>query len=142
MNIQTKKTPGGYCRKHASAFGENLKSKPFPNRADEEALKSVCKDVSEAIFESNSYIAEEFKFIDMNAIGDSEKERLMAAHLISPNLALRSHGAAVMVNKNEQISILVNEEKTIFAFSVFCPAWRWKMPLKLPIKLMTSSKAV
>ncbi len=73
----------------------------------------MCKDVSEAIFESNSYIAEEFKFIDMNAIGDSEKERLMAAHLISPNLALRSHGAAVMVNKNEQISILVNEEDHI-----------------------------
>ncbi|MGI6349202.1 MAG: protein arginine kinase [Eubacteriaceae bacterium] len=113
MNIQTKRRLVDIAVSTRVRLARNLKSKPFPNRADEEALKSVCKDVSEAIFESNSYIAEEFKFIDMNAIGDSEKERLMAAHLISPNLALRSHGAAVMVNKNEQISILVNEEDHI-----------------------------
>lgn len=113
MNIKTERRLADIAVSTRVRLARNLKNRAFPNKADEEVLRSVCKDVSDAIFESNSYIADEFKLIDMNAIDDNEKERLMAMHLISPNLALRSHGAAVMINQNEQISILVNEEDHI-----------------------------
>ena len=94
-------------------IARNLQDTIFSQRADVKTLESVCLDVCKAIINSNSYISNEFNYIYIGSLGEEEKQKLIEKHLISPNLALKKTGAGALINKSEQISIMVNEEDHI-----------------------------
>ena len=94
-------------------IARNFKDTIFPNRAANEALENVCLEVCKAVINSNSYISNEFDYIYMGNLSESEKEKLIEKHLISPNLANKKAAAGELINKSEQISIMINEEDHI-----------------------------
>lgn len=94
-------------------IARNFKDTIFPNRAADSALENVCLEVCKAVINSNSYISNEFDYIYMGNLVDAEKEKLIEKHLISPNLANKKSSAGALINKSEQISIMINEEDHI-----------------------------
>ncbi len=94
-------------------IARNLKNTIFPHKASVDTLEKICTDVCKAILDSNSYISKEFNYISIENINEDEKETLIEKHLISPNLALKKSGAGALINKDEQISIMINEEDHI-----------------------------
>ncbi len=94
-------------------IARNLKNTIFPHKASSDVLEKVCAEVCTAILDSNSYISKEFNYISIENIKEDEKETLIEKHLISPNLALKKNGAGALINKDEKISIMINEEDHI-----------------------------
>lgn len=94
-------------------IARNFKDTIFPNRAADGSLENVCLEVCKAVINSNSYISNEFDYVYMGNLSDAEKEKLIEKHLISPNLTNRKSAAGALINKSEQISIMINEEDHI-----------------------------
>ncbi len=94
-------------------IARNFKDTIFPNRAVDVVLENVCLEVCKAVINSNSYISNEFDYIYMGNLSEAEKEKLIEKHLISPNLANKKAAAGALINKSEQISIMINEEDHI-----------------------------
>jgi len=94
-------------------IARNFKDMPFPNKGSNKHLENVCLEVCKAVINSNSYISNEFDYIYIANLNDIEKEKLIEKHLISPNLAVKQSGAGALINKSEQISIMINEEDHI-----------------------------
>src|SRR5699024_2932691 len=55
----------------------------------------------------------DFEFIPINDLSRIEKRLLVEKHLISPYMIKHVRPSAVMISKNEQVSIMVNEEDHI-----------------------------
>lgn len=85
----------------------NIEKIPYPNQANDEDLKKIID-----LVKSSAEKIEEFDldFINMNELDNIEKESLVEKHLISPPHAHNNFERALLLNKNEDLSIMVNEE--------------------------------
>lgn len=113
MTWKTKENTSDIAISTRVRIARNLKDTIFPHKASADTLEKVCADVCDAILNSSSYIFNEFSYIPIENINENEKEMLIEKHLISPNLALKKAGAGALIDKNEQISIMINEEDHI-----------------------------
>lgn len=113
MTWKTKENTSDIAISTRVRIARNLKDTIFPHKASADTLEKVCADVCDAILNSSSYIINEFSYIPIENINENEKEMLIEKHLISPNLALKKAGAGALIDKNEQISIMINEEDHI-----------------------------
>lgn len=113
MTWKTKENTSDIAISTRVRIARNLKDTIFPHKASADTLEKVCADVCDAILNSSSYIFNEFSYIPIENINENEKEMLIEKHLISPNLALKKAGAGALIDKNEQISIMINEEEHI-----------------------------
>ncbi len=91
-------------------LARNFKKYPFPNRLSSNQACSMIQEARKAIVESPTVIAQEFDYIDLEQKSSLEKLVMMEKHLISPELVKKTNPTAVLVNKDESISIMVNEE--------------------------------
>lgn len=91
-------------------IARNFSEVPFPIKMNEVQANCVINRVKESIFASNSGMASTFTFMDINELNNIEKQVLVEKHLISPDLASKTRGSAVIVSKDEKISIMINEE--------------------------------
>lgn len=86
-------------------LARNIANIPFPSMLDEGRANQVIEGVKSSF--------EDFKLYRMEDSKSIEKQILVEKHLISPNLAKQSQKGAVAINKDETISIMVNEEDHI-----------------------------
>ncbi len=94
-------------------LARNFEEFPFPIALTSEKSKEVIKKVSDSILESNTILKNDFKFIGMDEIENSDKQVLIEKHLISPALIEKPDKSAVMINTDQSVSIMINEEDHI-----------------------------
>ncbi len=89
-------------------LARNLNAHPFPGWAEREAranvMNTICP-VLEELGEMKNAFSEEMT--DLSAI---EKQVLVERHLVSREHAAKGPGCATVMNRNQTISIMVNEE--------------------------------
>lgn len=90
-------------------LARSLAAYPFPARSSGEDLSMVVRDVRAASAALNGRFPG-LKTISMDKMDPDEKEYLLDAHLISFEQTEDRPGAAVILERNGTLSIMVNEE--------------------------------
>lgn len=90
-------------------LARNIKEISFPNRLDAEQCKSVIKNVEDAFYKTTSN-KKIFKTIYMWDEDKTSQESFLEKHLVSHKLLSNSEKSAFIVDKDETISIMINEE--------------------------------
>lgn len=91
-------------------LARNLQEYPFPARLDVKGENQVCEKVRDALFGGNSHMKDEFAYIKMDSLSETEAVALAEKHLISPEFASERAGRALILNKDESVSIMLCEE--------------------------------
>ncbi|MCC8073320.1 MAG: ATP--guanido phosphotransferase [Clostridiales bacterium] len=89
----------------------NLAQVPFPNRMSDDMRKSVCKKIYAAV--QNSDLAGEFDLIELPQLTDAKKISLAEKGIISPIMAQQTGYSAVLLSKDESVSIMLCEDDHI-----------------------------
>lgn len=91
----------------------NLADTPFPQLLDEAGGKAVMKQLYESVIGGNAGLKEDFTLLQMRDLSPIQRKLYVEKHLISPDLAKRTAIGAALINREETISILINEEDHI-----------------------------
>lgn len=91
-------------------LARNLEGTPFPESLKNK--KEVTDKIKNAVINSNSTLAKDFEFIDLNTASHADKEKLREEHLISPEM-VTGIDRSVMINKDRTMSIMLMEEDHI-----------------------------
>lgn len=91
-------------------LARNLRDYNFPNRATTASAQEVIKSLQSVIDNGGKEIASYFDQVAMDDISQVDKIALMEMHIISPNFAKNQSPSALILSKDEAISIMVNEE--------------------------------
>lgn len=91
-------------------LARNIESMPFPQFLKDK--KELSEKIRDSVFESNSTLADDFEFIELDSVPHSKKVSLTEEHLISPQM-LKDEGKSVLINKDKTMSIMLMEEDHI-----------------------------
>ena len=94
-------------------LARNLKDYPFPCKLGLQGREKIIENVKKAITESNSSIATDFSFIKMGELTPTQSVSLVEKRLVSPEFISNTDGRALLLSKDENISIMINEEDHI-----------------------------
>lgn len=94
-------------------LARNLRDYPFPCRLSAQNKEKIIDSVKKAITESNSAVANDFKFIRMSELDPKQSVSLVEKRLISPEFISETEGRALMLNTDSSVSIMINEEDHI-----------------------------
>ena len=89
-------------------LARNLERVPFTNSADEATLTKVREDVEGAVKECFSMKGS--LVIGVSDLDDVDRNILVERHLISQEMAKSSHTRSLVVQKDERLSVMINEE--------------------------------
>ncbi|MFC0525682.1 protein arginine kinase [Pontibacillus salicampi] len=91
-------------------LARNFDQVAFPILANQEDLDHIL-DFFEQEYASHSFQNyQNFELVRMSGLQSIEKRVLVEKHLVSPHLVDHSNHGAALISKNEQVSIMVNEE--------------------------------
>jgi len=93
-------------------LARNLTSQPFPLLATTSQAADILEQI-EKVDLNKTYKDEKFEWIKLDQLTELQKRVLVEKHLISPNLVNDSRAGAVILNKNQSVSIMINEEDHI-----------------------------
>lgn len=90
-------------------LARNISGRPFPGRASSESLVEVADLVRKA---ANNMLLDfpGLKTIDLKDIGETDRERLVDAHVASYEQVEPKDGRLIILNTEASIAIMVNEE--------------------------------
>lgn len=91
-------------------LARNMKAFSFPLLSSKEEAYTVTQYVKEALASTQSNALGNAEMLTMDEMKTNDKRMLVEKHLISPHLAERSKHGAVLLSKDESVSIMVNEE--------------------------------
>lgn len=91
-------------------LARNLKEYPFPNRLDEKGKKEVDSRVREAMFSLGGIREGDYNYIDMETLSPSQAISLAERHAVSPEFASDRAGRALIINRDETVSLMICEE--------------------------------
>ena len=91
-------------------LARNLKGVPFPNKMDDETRKKVLEQISEVLLQIPGNI---LMRMDTAPLPLTDRRALIEKHLISEELAKGQEGQSVFISKDENISVMINEEDHI-----------------------------
>src|SRR3989338_936515 len=89
-------------------LARNLAKRPFPNKARKKDLEEILSTVHETVNE-----IEHFKdsiFLKISELDNIDKQFLIERHLMSHDHAANPEGKALVVSKEEILSVMINEE--------------------------------
>lgn len=90
-------------------IARNLSDRPFPMLSSEREKERVLEEAKAAAAELPRRGLGDFEMLLMRDLSELQKRVLVEKHLISPAL-LESAGGAVLLRKDEEISVMINEE--------------------------------
>lgn len=93
-------------------LARNFQDKLFPIIAEEKELESIITYFKNHYANKSFQHYEDLELIMMDDLTKIEKKVLVEKHLISPNLA-KARSSAVLMSRNEQVSMMLNEEDHI-----------------------------
>ena len=91
-------------------LARNIKGMPFPNRMNDEQRLKVLNMASDALL---SYPGNHLMRMDIAPLPETDRRALIETHLISEDLAKGAEGQSCFISKDENISVMVNEEDHI-----------------------------
>lgn len=91
-------------------LARNFSDVTFPLAAETEELEEVLQLFQQEYAHQSFQGYQDLEFISMPDLTSIEKRVLVEKHLVSPYLAKYTDAAAVVISKNEQVSVMVNEE--------------------------------
>ncbi|QHJ69689.1 protein arginine kinase [Planococcus halotolerans] len=91
-------------------LARNLNEFKFPYAFTEDEALKVDKAISSVLLDKGKDLNQEFTHIDIHEVSSLHRELLVEKHLISPHLAAGVHSGSVLLSKNEELSIMINEE--------------------------------
>ncbi len=94
-------------------LARNIEDYPFPIALIKSKSKEVISRVKESVENSSETMQGEFSLQELDNVEGLDRQVMMEKHLISPNLISNADKAAVLTNKDESISIMINEEDHI-----------------------------
>lgn len=94
-------------------LARNIGEYPFPVRLDTSSKKAVCEKIRDAFFGGNAFMDKEFAYIEMASLSETEAVALAEKHLISPEFAAEREGRALILSKDESVSVMLCEEDHI-----------------------------
>jgi protein arginine kinase len=93
-------------------FARNLKDTPFPDKLNEDKGKEVVRIVEEAFYNS-SYTEKSYKTKYLWLNDEITNRSYFEKHLISQKLLQNNNKSAFIVDKEDVVSIMINEEDHI-----------------------------
>ncbi|WP_284140987.1 protein arginine kinase [Virgibacillus sp. LDC-1] len=90
-------------------LARNFSDYVFPIVADAQELDEI-RNFFQAYAHRSFQEYEDFEFISIRDLTAIEKRVLVEKHLISPLLVKNASSAAALISKNEQVSVMINEE--------------------------------
>lgn len=94
-------------------LARNLKRYKFPSKMHPDEARLMIQDVKEAIDTATSSSGSIFDEIDMDTVPQLDKIAMMERHIISPNFIREKLPTALILSKDEGISVMLNEEDHI-----------------------------
>jgi len=89
-------------------LARNIEKIPFPARANKKDLLEIMR-LAKAAFDSSEYFKESM-FLKINELDALDQQFLIERHLMSHDHAATSEGRAILISKEEILSIMINEE--------------------------------
>lgn len=114
-------------------LARNLEKYPFPAMLSSDGAEQVSREVKNAILDSNSTLSGDFSWIKMKDLSKAERQELLEAHMISPQMAQSDRGS-FFKNSDETMSIMLLEEDHIrlqIIKSGFCLKEAWELADKV-----------
>lgn len=93
-------------------IARNIKNMPFPHNLTEEDCKKLIETIEKAFYTS-AHMKNEFKTIRLWEKNANELNSYLEKHLISPNLLKTPNKSAFIINREETVSMMINEEDHI-----------------------------
>lgn len=87
-------------------LARNLRDYPFPYRLDAEAKKQVNSLIGKALLDGDDTLT----LFDMSELDAYKAVSLAEKHLISPEFACEAPGRALILSKDEDVSVMLCEE--------------------------------
>ncbi len=109
-------------------LARNLAGVPFPGVASDEQLAQVAARVREVAWQYHS--VGDLEYLAMADLSPLERQLLVERHLISPQHAEHVRHKAVVLRRDEAISVMVNEEDHLRIQSLFSgmqPERAWQL---------------
>jgi protein arginine kinase len=100
-------------------LARNLDIFPFPNKMSQEQGKEVLNKVRDSVFSKSGSFAQNLSFFDIQKLNPIDRQVLVEKHLISPDFNDTYPHRAVIISKDEKISIMINEEDHLRIQSIF-----------------------
>ncbi|MBQ1555572.1 MAG: protein arginine kinase [Clostridia bacterium] len=91
-------------------FARNLNGYPFPHRMTDAQKKEVNEKVRDALIGGNSALRDSFTYVEADQLSPVQLAAMVERHLISPEFAGNPKGRALLMMKDESVSIMLNEE--------------------------------
>ena len=112
-------------------LARNLDKIPFPALLKDK--ESVINKIKDAVFKSNSTLAEDFEDLELSKLSATERMKLSERHLISPQMFKNNVGDC-LINKDKTMSIMIMEEDHIRQQVIkggYCPEEAYELCNKL-----------
>lgn len=90
-------------------LARNIAGIPFPSRMSRQQIDEVNRAVKEAIFADKS-LKNEYTYIEMADLNEVTVAAMVERHTISPEFARLRDGRALILSKDESVSIMLCEE--------------------------------
>ena len=92
-------------------LARNLSGMPFPDRASEDQKMQILEEIESAVLKQPSF--KNAVVLHMDELSDVDKQFLSERYLISRELATKGTGSAVIIDRKETLSLMINEEDHI-----------------------------
>ncbi len=89
-------------------LARNIKGYPFPCLASEQEIAVVLEKINGLTNDNQDFA--DFSYLPIDKLSALEKQALVEKHLVSPFLAHKSKHGAMLLRRDEAISIMINEE--------------------------------
>jgi protein arginine kinase len=117
-------------------LARNLDAYPFTPRLTGVQGTEILGKVRDAVYSSGSEELEGLSYLEIKTLNPMDRQLLVEKHLISPDFAEGDGNRAVIVSKDEKISIMVNEEDHLRLQCIF-PGMQLETAWQLCSKLDT-----
>ena len=91
-------------------LARNLNEYPFPNKLNTKSRTALYNIIKDAVETDNKF---DLRFVEMKSLARFEAASMAERHIISPEFASDADGRALMISKDEDICIMLNEEDHI-----------------------------
>jgi Arginine kinase len=111
--IESKGPEGDIILSSRIRLARNIKEYHFPHAMNKEESDKIIDLCSSAIMDSSMGATSNFKLVKLRDLSPVDRLSMVERHLISPGLLDNYERAAVLLNSDSTISIMINEEDHI-----------------------------
>lgn len=117
-------------------LARNINCMPFPTRMNPQQGEAIINKVWESISQSSETMSKNLVLMKIGRLDPIDRQILVEKHLISPELGEGKRESAVILSRDEKISIMINEEDHLRIQCIF-PGMRlddaWRLCNKLDV---------